>query len=146
MTSSYAIYLTRRGLNKIPSLDDFVEIREGEKGEKEVFIEPRLALVIDGLSKRLGQSFFQSFKMSGLQGLGASAKIEKGLKTAMTQDVIDEKMPLLNLAGEFLGLNTKQYISKHPEALMQLANLAAPYLSKMRFGKNNSPGSNVPQM
>ena len=115
--------------NMIPSPSDYVE--KGEDGE--TIIREDAALFIDALGSRVSKSF----RMNFLQGLGAQAKIEKGLKSAMTQDIIDQKMPIINLIGEFVGINTKQYISKHPEAIAQLGQIAAPYLQN--FQKNNSP-------
>jgi hypothetical protein len=89
-----------------------------------------LALVVDALGQRVARGI----KMSFLQGLGAQAKIEKGLKGAVAQDIIENKLPLLNLAGDILGFNTKQYIAKHPDALPQIIQLAAPLLQGGQLG------------
>lgn len=115
----------------LPSLEDYV--KRGEDGE--INIREDLAMIIDAFGSRVAKSF----KMSMLQGLGAQAKIEKGLKSAITQDIVDKKMPIVNLIGEFMGINTKQYISKHPEAIAQLGQIAAPYLKGMNFGEQNNP-------
>ena len=104
----------------IPSPNDFVQ--KGEDGE--TIIREDAALLIDAFGSRIAQSA----KMSMIQGLGAQAKIDKGLKGAMAQDIVENKMPIINLIGDVLGFNTKQYISKHPEALGQIAQIAAPYL------------------
>lgn len=117
----------------IPSPSDFVQ--SGEGGE--TIIREDVALLIDAFGSRVSKSF----RMNFLQGLGANAKIEKGLKSAITQDIIEEKMPIINLIGEFMGINTKQYIAKHPEAIAQLGQIAAPYLKEMNLqSQNNSNG------
>jgi len=56
-------------------------------------------------------------------------------------------MPLLELAGDVLGFNTKAYISKHPEAIMQLAPLAQKFMggkNPLSFlqGQGQSQGNN----
>jgi len=127
--------------NRIPSLDDFCEIKKDEDGKPQVFIEPRLALVLDGLSKRFAQTLFQSFKMSNLQGLGASAKLDKGLKAAFAKDIINEKMPWLSALEHFAGINVKSYITKNPDAALSL--LSNPKVQQIIGGfmnRNNSPG------
>jgi len=112
--------------DSIPSLSDYIQ-----KGENdEIIMREDLAMVIDGFGSRIAKSL----KMSFLQGLGANAKIEKGLKGAMAQDIVENKMPLLNLAGDILGFNTKQYIAKHPDALGQLIQLARPLLQGGNLG------------
>lgn len=115
ITSLYAIRQMKQARASIPSLDTFVKNEGGE-----IIIREDLAALIDAFGSRMAKSV----QMSIFQGMGAQAKIDKGLKGAMSQDIIDEKMPLLNLAGEILGFNTKQYISKHPEAIMQLIPMA----------------------
>ena len=120
LLSLYIIRQTKRTAALIPSLSDFIQ--RGEDGE--TIMREDLALVIDAFGQRMAQGI----KMSFLQGLGAQAKIEKGLKGAMAQDIIENKLPLLNLAGDILGFNTKQYIAKHPDALGQIIQLAAPLL------------------
>jgi hypothetical protein len=133
----------RRAQNRIPSLDKFVQFERGENGETTVVMDERLVAVF----KAFGSNVAQSLKMSFLQGLGAQAKVEKGLQSAIAQDIVEEKMPLLNLVGDFLGFNTKQYIAKHPAAIGQIAQLAAPLLGQFtgQNQRNNSPG-NVPTM
>jgi len=93
-------------------------VTKNEAGE--ILIDERLGGVIDAIGSR----FAQSAKMSVLQGLGAQAKIEKGLAGALAQDVVEKKLPLLELASDFMGFNTKKYIAEHPQALGQLAQLA----------------------
>jgi len=137
----YAIRQMKNVQNSIPSLDDFCEIRENEKGEPTVFIEPRTALILDSLTKRFGQTIFQSSKMSGLQSLGASSKLEKGLKGAFAKDIIDQKVPWLSLLDHFAGINVKSYIAKNPDAALNL--LSNPSVQKIiaNFQGKNSPGS-----
>jgi len=114
-------------------------VKRGEDGE--INMREDLALLIDAFGSRIAKSL----KMSFLQGLGAQAKIEKGLKGAMAQDIIENKMPLLNLAGDILGFNTKQYIAKHPDALGQIIQLAGPLLQGgglgALMGKGGIPSS-----
>jgi len=112
--------------DSLPSLEDYVH--RGEDGE--INIREDLAMLIDAFGSRMAKSL----KMSFLQGLGAQAKIDKGIKGAMAMDVVENKMPILNLIGDVLGFNTKKYISQHPEALAQLI----PYVQGLM--QNNSPG------
>lgn len=127
----------------IPSISDY--IKKGEEGEYIIRED------IGALLKVAGTTMFQSAKMSMLQGLGANAKLEKGLKGAMAQDILEEKMPLLNLAGDLLGFNTKQYLAKNPDLIMQLAPLAQKFLggkgsfdlgSLMGGGQHSQPRGN----
>lgn len=136
--SFYSLREIRRTRSAIPSLSDF--IKKGEDGE--IIMREDLAMVIDGFGSRIAKSL----KMSFLQGLGAQSKIEKGLKGAMAQDIVENKLPLLNLAGDILGFNTKQYISKHPEALGQIIKLAAPLLQGGNLGAimGQRPGAPSP--
>lgn len=131
--SFYSIREIRRGrallTDSLPSLTDYVQ--QGEGGE--TIIREDLAMLIDAFGSRIAKSL----KMSFLQGLGAQAKIDKGLKGAMASDVIENKMPIINLIGDVLGFNTKQYISKHPEALGQLAQIAGPYIGQLTGQGNN---------
>jgi hypothetical protein len=133
--SLYAIREMKQARASIPSLSDF--IKKGEDGE--TIIREDVMSVIDAFGSRMAQSL----KMSFLQGLGAQAKIEKGLKGAMAQDIIENKLPLLDLAGDILGFNTKQYITKHPEALGQIIQLAGPLLQG--GGLSNLMGHSGPQ-
>ena len=113
-------FLSLRRMNKfenlIPSLDDIVKVND----DGSIDMDTRLQAIITGI----GQTMMQSFKMSALQGLSVNSKLEKGLKGAFAADIIDNKLPILNLLGDFMGYNVKQYVSKNPDALMQL--LAMP--------------------
>jgi len=131
----YALRQMKQARASIPSLSDFIH----KDKEGNVVMREDLVMVIDGFGSRIAKSL----KMSLLQGLGAEAKIEKGLKSAITQDVLDNKAPLLGMALDMMGINTKQYIAKHPEAIGQLAQIAAPYMKNLNLGqlmKGNSPG------
>ena len=50
-------------------------------------------------------------------------------------------MPMVNLIGDFLGFNTKKYIGKHPEAMMQLGSMIAPMLGNIKLGAGSNPAS-----
>ena len=95
LLSLYIIRQTKRTAALIPSLSDFIQ--RGEDGE--TVMREDLALVIDAFGQRMAQGI----KMSFLQGLGAQAKIEKGLKSAMAQDILENKMPLFNMIADYAG-------------------------------------------
>ena len=119
----------------IPSLDDIVRVNE----DKTIDMDPRLQAIVQGV----GQTMMQSFKMSALQGLSVDSKLQKGLKGAMAQDIVEEKLPLLQAAGDFLGFNTKAYIKKNPDALFQLVQIPAVRNFIGGFlGNNGALGSN----
>jgi len=103
----------------IPSLDDIVRVNE----DGSIDMDNRLQAIVSGV----GQTMMQSFKMSAMQGLSVNSKLEKGLKGAIAQDIIEEKLPLLDagagLLKEFTGYNVKKYIAKNPDALMQLISM-----------------------
>jgi len=116
---------TMRDLEElIPSPSDFVQ--KGEDGK--TIIREDAALLIDAFGSRV----FQSAKMSAIQGLGADAKLEKGLESAITQDIIEDKFPLIEMAGDFAGINVKKYLVKNPRAISQLLKLAGPYLPQLK--------------
>lgn len=91
--------------------------------EGQILIDERLGVLIDALGSRM----VQSVKMAGLQALGATAKLDKGLKQAFTKDMIEDRIPLLGLASdvgeEIFGVNVKKYITKNPDALVQLLGM-----------------------
>ena len=117
-------FLSLRKMNRfekmIPELDSFVTFNE----DGSVNMDPRIVAVIDGVGSRIAQSA----KMSMLGGLSGDARLEKGLKGAITQDIIEEKFPLLDagagVLADITGYNVKKYITKNPEALMQLIGMA----------------------
>jgi len=95
-----------------------------------------------GMIKALSSSLATTLKMSVLGSLSGPARLDKGLKGAIAQDVVDEKMPMLNLIGDVLGVNTKKYVGKHPEAMLQLYQQFAPMLGQMKIpGGGGAPQS-----
>lgn len=115
--------------------------------EGNVLMDERLVAVIDGIGARM----MQSFKMSALQGLSVNAKLEKGLKGAFAADILDNKMPILNLLGDFMGYNVKSYVAKNPNALMQLLSMpqVQGFLGNVmgnNGGRQPSQSANVPLM
>ena len=134
---------TMRDLEEmIPSPSDYVQ--EGEDGE--TIIRQDVALLIDGFGSRVAKSL----KMSLLQGLGANAKIEGGLKAAMIEGAITNQMPLLKLAAEIFGIPVEKYLKKHPDAMMQLAPMAQQLMGNkggfdIKSLLGGSPQINQPQ-
>ena len=119
----------------VPSLDDYVFQENGEWR-----IDERLVKITDVIGSRMAQSI----KMSFLQGMGANAKIDKGLKTAMTQDLIENKAPWLNTIAGFLGFepkNTAAYITKHPEQINFLLGLIGQATGQNRGFNGQRGGS-----
>lgn len=153
----YAVWQMKRTKQEvmeiIPDFDNFFKIEEVD-GKRQIAMDERIVMFIDAFGTRVAQSL----KMSFLQGMGVDAKLSKGLKTAMTQDILEEKMPLLNLgldvAGDMTGYNVKKYITKNPEAIGQLFSMIAPGIAKAGginalMGKNNgrsNQSGNVPLM
>ena len=133
------MFSTNRKLKKFESLADSVgqlfRYEEDENGNP--LLDARLVKVLEAL----GSSLAKSMKFSFLGSLSGQARLEKGLKSALTQDLIDNQMPILNLLGDFLGINTKKYIAKHPEAFMQLAQQFFPMIMKQKF--NQAPNSEL---
>jgi hypothetical protein len=117
------------------SVGSFLRYEEDEDGKP--LIDARLQKILTVGSSALAQSL----KMSLLGSLSGPARLEKGLKGAIAQDIVEEKMPMVNLIGDFLGFNTKKYIGKHPEAMMQLGQMLAPMLGKIKLGQPNDGGS-----
>ncbi len=126
-------FLSLRKMNRfdklIPDMDQYI----GKDEDGQIVMDERIVAVIDAVGSR----FMKSFKMSALQGLSVNSKLEKGLKGAFAADIIDNKMPILNLLGDFMGYNVKQYVAKNPDALMQL--LAMPQVQGFigQYMKNN---------
>jgi len=136
--SIYLVFSTKRQLKKFESLADsvgqFFRYEEDENGQP--LLDARLVKILEAL----GSSLAKSMKFSFLGSLSGQARLEKGLKSALTQDLIDNQMPILNLLGDFLGINTKKYIAKHPEAFMQLAQQFLPLIMKTKFGQAPNNG------
>lgn len=126
--------------DKVSSVADLFRYEEdAETGEP--MVDARLQKLI-----RIGASgVAESVKMSFMGALSGPARLDKGLKGAIAKDVIEEKMPLLEMAGDFLGFNTKKYIAKHPDAMLQLVQMFGPMLKNMKMpGQGNDGG--VPVM
>lgn len=137
--SIYLVFSTKRQLKKFESLADSVGqlFRYEEDEDGQPLLDARLVKILEAL----GSSLSKSLQMSFLGKLSGQARLEKGLKSAMTQDLIDNQMPILNLIGDFLGINTKKYIAKHPEAFMQLAQQFLPMIMKSKF--NQAPAGEL---
>ena len=113
----------------------------GKDEEGEIIMDERLVAVVDAVGARM----FQGAKMSALQRLSVNSKLDKGLKGAMMQDYVEDKMPIANLIGDVFGFNTKKFIGKHPDAIMQILNTpqAQQFLGQIFENKgspHNSPG------
>jgi len=135
-----ALIYTERRFRKYDDLANSVSelFRYEEDEEGNPMLDARLVKIIEAL----GSSIAKSVKFSVLGSISGQARLEKGLKSAMAQDLIDNQMPILNLIGEFLGINTRKYIAKHPEAFIQLMQHFAPALLRFKLG-NGSQNSNL---
>lgn len=143
-----SMYTLNRRFKKYDHLIDKIEelttMDVDDKGE--LLIHPKLGKLIQGFSS----SMAGSIKMSFLGELSGNKRLEAGLEGAIASDIIEQKLPLLGLAADFLGPETLKYVKKHPQALGQLVQLAAPLLQG-RTGtpqQNNggAPAGSVPQM
>ena len=129
-TSLYAIREMKvsRALitEKMPHLEDYIQ--KGKDGT--ITMREDIAMVIDAFGSRIAKSL----KMSFLQGLGAQAKIDNGLKGAMMEGVVQNQMPILGLLGDIFGIPVEKYLRKHPEAIMQLAPMGAKLMGGGKGG------------
>jgi len=132
-----------------PVIEDFAALFRYEEDENGVpQIDVRLTKIAEAFSSGVAKSLQMSF-MGQQSGV---ARLDKGLKGAMAKDIVDKKMPIINLLGDVFGVNTNKYISKHPDALMQLAAKFAPQIQGFMQGRNrndgggHSQGSGVPEM
>lgn len=107
------------------------QVEQNQEGQ--IVVDDRLQMLIGGVSKAIAETI----KMSFLGSLSGQVRLEKGLKQNITKDMIENKMPVLNLIGDVVGVNTSKYLVKHPEALGQLFQLAGPYLKNV-MGNNGS--------
>ena len=138
----FAVYTVRKMNNKLDMFEEIGEsvgqlFRYEEDEEGKPLIDARLGKMISMFSSSLASSL----KMSVLGSLSGPARLEKGLKGAIASDIVDQQMPMVNLIGEFMGINTKKYISKHPEAMMQLGGMLAPMLQNIKIGGGSNPMS-----
>ena len=135
--------LTVRKMNK--KLETFEELgqnvgqlfRYEEDEEGQPLLDARIGKMITLFSS----SVAKSLKMSMLGSLSGPARLEKGLKGAIASDVVQKQMPILGLIGDVMGINTQKYVSKHPDALMQLAARFAPQLANLKLGSNPTHGN-----
>jgi len=138
----FAIYTVRKMNSKLELFEELAAsvgglFRYEEDSEGKPLIDARLGKIIGTFSSGIAQSL----KMSLLGSLSGPARLDKGLKGAMAQDIVEQKMPMVNLIGDFLGFNTKKYIGKHPEAMMQLGSMIAPMLGNIKLGGSSNPRS-----
>ena len=142
MTPIFIILYTERRFRKFDSILDSVgallRYEEDENGNP--MLDARVVKAIEAL----GSTIAKSLKFSLLGSISGQARLEKGLKGALAQDIVEQNMPILNLVGDFLGINTKKYIAKHPEAFLQLMQQFAPMLMKFKLGQATSASGNYP--
>jgi hypothetical protein len=129
------LLFTERKFRKYDALVNSVSdlLRYETDSEGNVSLDARVTGMVSALSSGIAKSI----KMSFLQGLSVDSKLQNGLKSAMVSDAVDNQFPMLNLVGDFLGINTKKYLTKHPQALMQLAPMLQGFMQK---NPNNSGG------
>jgi len=117
-----------------PIIQDFAALfRYEETEDGKPMIDARLVKIAEAFSSGIAKSL-QASVMGQLSGV---ARMEKGLKGAIASDIIDEKMPIINLLGDFMGINTKKYITKHPDAMGQILQMAAPAINKFMNRRND---------
>lgn len=126
-----AIFVLRKTNSKLEVFEDVAasvsEMFRYETDENDnVLLDARVVKMIETLSSGMAKSLQMSF----LGKLSGPARLDKGLKGAIASDIVEEKMPMVSLIGDFLGVNTKKYIQKHPEAMMQLSQMVLPMLTK----------------
>lgn len=123
---------TERKFRKYDALVDSVSdlLRYEEDVDGNVSLDARVSAMVSALSSGLAKSL----KMSFLQGLSVDSKLQSGLKNAMVSDAVDNQFPMLNLIGDFLGINTKKYLTKHPQAIMQLAPMLQGFMNRTNNG------------
>ena len=118
------------------TLSDLFRYEEDEEGN------PLLDARLSKMMQTFGSSITQSLKMSALGSLSGISRLDKGLKGAMAADIVENKMPLIGLAGDIFGINTQRYIKNHPDAMMQLISdpRVQGFLGSI-MGKNHPGGS-----
>lgn len=142
LTPIFLVIYTEKRFRRFDTLLDsasqLLRFEEDENGN--VLVDARVAKLVE----QFGSAIAKSLKMSFLGSLSGQARLEKGLKSAVAADLIEQRAPLLNLIGDFLGINTKKYIMKHPEAFLQLAQQFAPFLAKKGgFAPQNNSGGEL---
>ena len=120
-----------------PLIQDFAALFRYEESEDgKPMIDARLTKIAEAFSSGIAKSLQMSF-MGQQSGV---ARLDKGLKGAMAADVVEQKMPLINLLGDVFGINTISYVKKHPDAMMQLAARFAPQIQGFLQGRKNDGG------
>ena len=115
----------------IERIEELISFEETDDGQ--LTLDAGLVKMIDALGSRITKSF----TMQGLAQLSGKVRMEKGLKGAMAADIVEQKMPILNLIGDFLGINTLNYVKKHPDAMGQILQMAGPAIQKFMNRGNN---------
>jgi len=138
---SFLVYFTMKRADRLEQkAENFLQILDVQKNkEGDLVADDRLI----SLSKVVGSSVAESLKMTLLGQLSGQARIEGGLKKAMAMDILDNKFPILNLAGDLFGANVKKYVAKHPEAMMQIGQMAMPYIEAMTRAQHPTGSSNM---
>ena len=104
------------------------------------------ALFVDAIGSRIAKAG----QMGILQGLGADAKLQKGVETALAKDFIDTQLPILGVAEGILnevfggGINIKQYLEKNPRALPYILKLAGNFMGGAGIQGLKGLGVNIP--
>ena len=112
-------------MDMIPSLEDY--IFQDEEGNWEV--DQRIGALVNAVGSRIGTNIKQSF----FQGMGVNKKIEKGLQSAVIDDVLDSGAlgQIGGLADIFLGGKVRDYLKRNPSAI----NYLMPLLSGAMGGQ-----------
>ena len=116
LVSFYAVRQIKQSkeelLDMMPSLDDYV-FQDQESGEWQ--LDARLGKMFDHVGSRMALSMRQSF----FQEKGVSKKIEKGLQSAVIDDVLDSGAlgQIGGLADVVTGGRVRDYLKKNPSAI-----------------------------
>ena len=117
-----------------PVIEDFAALfRYQESEDGKPMLDARLVSIAEAFSSGVAKSLQASF-MGQQSGV---ARLDKGLKGAMAADVVEQKMPIINLLGDIFGINTISYVKKHPDAMMQLAAKFAPQIQGFLQNRND---------
>lgn len=147
----WMVFTTRKMNRKLgqyePIIQDFAALFRYEEDENGA---PQIDVRLTKIAEAFSGGIAKSLQMSVMGQLSGNARLEKGLKGAITKDVIDEKMPIINLVGDFMGINTKKYITKHPDAMAQIMRMFGPQIQQFMQGRGNNGGQRggggVPEM
>jgi len=138
LMSLVSLYSVRK-LKRFEELGDTVQelFRYEEDEEGNPLLDARIGKMIQTFSSGIAKSIQMSF----LGKLSGPARLDKGIKGAMASDIVENKMPIINLVGDIFGVNTSKYIQKHPDAMMQLMGdpRVQQFLGSMMNRQNNHP-------